>query len=58
MKIYIATSIENEFQEEVYKKTRKNEYPKLCDGCEKKIKKGMFWMESDGGDAYCLKCCQ
>ena len=56
MKHFIYEDIENEKVYDIFQKTEKNEEPKHCDGCEKPIKKGMYFVESDGGDAYCVKC--
>lgn len=58
MKYFIYQDIENEQVYELYKKTQKHEQPKHCDSCEKPIKKGMYFCESDTLDYYCLNCCQ
>ena len=57
MKSFTFTSIENQKDYEVFQKTRKDEKPKQCDGCEKEIKKGDYYCDSDAGDSYCIQCC-
>ena len=57
MKYFNYLSFEYEQEYELYQKTRKNEIPKHCDGCEKRIKKGMYYSECDAGESYCLECC-
>ena len=41
---------------EIHQKTKKNEKPKYCDGCGKRVKKRMYYTESDVGNVYCLGC--
>ena len=43
---------------EVLQKTRTIGYPVKCEGCNKRIKKKMYFFETDAGEPYCLKCCQ
>lgn len=57
MKYYTVTGLNGE-DVEICKKTRKNEKPKKCEYCDKSIKKGMYFYETDAGDVYCIKCCK
>ena len=56
MKCFTYLSIAYQQEYEVYQKTRKNEKPKFCDGCEKRMKKGMYYSMADAGECYCIEC--
>ena len=55
MKTYVVSLECGDY--EICVKTRKSEKPMHCEGCGKRIKKGMYCSQADAGEWYCLECC-